>query len=42
MDPDTFNVWMYNWDGDSTKTYALPYAGVFPLHGGGRGGDVCL
>ena len=36
MDPDTFNVWMYNWDGDSTKTHALPYTGWFPFHGGGE------
>lgn len=25
MDPNTFNVWMLNWDFDSTKTKAFPY-----------------
>ncbi|MBK8500072.1 MAG: hypothetical protein IPL52_14930 [Flavobacteriales bacterium] len=33
MDLDAFNVWMPNWDGDSTKTFALPYSPYFPAHG---------
>ncbi|MBS1582997.1 MAG: hypothetical protein JST66_12435, partial [Bacteroidetes bacterium] len=33
MNPGEFNVWMYNWDFDSTKTLAYPYT-EFPHHGG--------
>lgn len=29
---DEFNVWIYNWNFDSTKTIAYPYT-EFPLHG---------
>ena len=31
MDPNAFNVWVYNWDSDSTKTVAFPYT-EFPYH----------
>ncbi len=31
MDPNTFNVWVGNWDNDSTKTVAFPYT-EFPYH----------
>lgn len=34
MDLDAFNVWLMNWDGDSTKTNAFPYS-LFPWMGGG-------
>lgn len=33
MDLSAFNVFMWNWDGDSTKTQAEPYA-YFPQHSG--------
>src|SRR5437868_898060 len=29
---NVFNVWIYNYDNDSTKTFALSY-GTFPSHG---------
>jgi hypothetical protein len=32
MDLGAFNVWLGNWDGDSTKTLAYPYT-YFPNHG---------
>lgn len=32
MNLDVFNVWLWNWDGDSTKTLAYPYSS-FPWHG---------
>ena len=32
MDLNAFNVWLGNWDGDSTKTLAYPYS-YFPQHG---------
>lgn len=35
MDLDLFNVWLMNWDGDSTKTNAFPYS-LFPWMGGGE------
>ncbi|MBS1568523.1 MAG: T9SS type A sorting domain-containing protein [Bacteroidetes bacterium] len=31
MDPSVFNVWVWNWDNDSTKTVAFPYT-EFPYH----------
>jgi hypothetical protein len=30
IDPTIFNVWTWNWDGDSTKTHAFPYS-WFPI-----------
>lgn len=35
---DEFNVWVYNWDGDSTKTKAIPYENWFPMF---PGPEIC-
>lgn len=33
IDHTSFNVWTWNWDGDSTKTHAFPYS-QYPIFDG--------